>query len=94
MRLELHKIEQASEILKDFLAKNYVAELDDIDSGDEPLLFKGGSDSVLHKAEAKHDVKASFRKGKNVLQVRGEADKVHAALDDIKRFLNGVSSFD
>jgi len=82
------KIKQASELLKDFLAKNFIAELD-VASDEQPLLFMGGSDSILHQVENKHNVKASFRKSKNVLEARGEAGKVSAALDDIKCFLNG-----
>lgn len=81
-------IEQASKLLKDFLASNFISELE-IDSDDEPLLFLGGSDSILHKIEAKYDVKAAFRTDKNVFQVRGEADKSSAALEDVRRFLNG-----
>merc|ERR1712013_843151 len=49
----------------------------------------GGSDSILHQVEARYGVHASFRKGKNVLQVRGEADKVSATLGDVKCFLSG-----
>ncbi|KAL7549087.1 hypothetical protein ACHAWF_012360 [Thalassiosira exigua] len=82
------KIDQASKLLKDYLAKNHIEELD-VSSDDEPLLFAGGSDSILHKVEANHDVKATFRKGKSKLQVRGEANNVGAALKDAKQFLNG-----
>lgn len=82
------KIEQASELLKNFLSKNFVDELD-IAADDQPLLFMGGSDSILHQVEAKYGVHAAFRKGKNVLQVRGEAEKVSTSLRDVKCFLSG-----
>ena len=71
-----------------FLARNRIAELE-VSAEDEPLLFKGGAASVMLWAEADHDVKVSFRKGKHALQVRGDAEKVRAARDDLERFLHG-----
>jgi len=82
------QIAQASELLKAFIAVNHIAEVD-IEPEDEPILFSGGSNSILSKVESDHGVKANFRKGKNVVQVRGELEKINAATAEIERFLKG-----
>ncbi|KAL7520238.1 hypothetical protein ACHAWX_004971 [Stephanocyclus meneghinianus] len=81
-------IAKISEILKPFLAKNYIVEID-VHSDDAALLFMGGAKSVLQNVESKHNVKASLRKEKGTLLLRGERDSVHCAKKEIEYFLYG-----
>ena len=81
-------IAQASELLKEFMDKNYVLEMD-IHADDENLLFTGGEKSLLHTVEEKHDVKAVFRKDRGVLQIRGEMEKAEATKKEVEEFLYG-----
>ncbi|KAL3801560.1 hypothetical protein ACHAWO_001365 [Cyclotella atomus] len=81
-------IVKACEVLKEFMNKNYVLELD-IHAEDETLLFSGGEKSLLHTVKSRYDVKALFRKDRGVLQIRGEVDKVEAAKKEVEEFLYG-----
>jgi hypothetical protein len=75
-------IAKTSEILKPFLAKNYIVEID-VHSDDAALLYMGGAKSVLQ------NVKASLRKDRGTLLLRGEYDCVHSAKKEIEFFLYG-----
>jgi hypothetical protein len=81
-------IAKASEVLKEFMAKNYVLEME-IHAEDENLLFMGGEKSLLNTVESKYDVKASFRKESGVLLFRGEKEKTMMAEKEVKEFLYG-----
>jgi polyribonucleotide nucleotidyltransferase len=81
-------IAKACEVLKEFMNKNYVLELD-IHAEDEILLFSGVEKSLLHTVKSRYDVKALFRKDRGVLQIRGEVDKVEAAKKEVEEFLYG-----
>jgi hypothetical protein len=81
-------ITKACEVLREFLDKNYVLDVD-ILAEDETLLFSGGEKSLLHIVESKYDVKATFRKDRGALQIRGELDKVEAAKKEVEEFLYG-----
>ena len=53
------------------------------------MLKMGGKDSILSTVQKEHGVNTNLRREKNNLQIRGEADKVKAAIKDVQTFLNG-----
>lgn len=85
-------IDRASALLKEFMAKNHVLEME-IHADDENLLFTGGEKSLLHNVEGKYGVKAVFRKERGVLQIRGEAEKTQACKKEVEEFLYGGEGF-
>eukprot|EP00804_Cyclotella_cryptica_P030036 CCRYP_016943-RA/>CCRYP_016943-RA protein AED:0.40 eAED:0.42 QI:0/0/0/1/1/1/2/0/283 len=81
-------IAKTSGILKLFLAKNYIVEIN-VHLEDATLFFIGGAKSVLQNLELKHDVKASFGKDKGSLLLQGEYDSVQCTRKKMESFLYG-----
>mmetsp|Transcript_12522 Transcript_12522/g.28636 ORF Transcript_12522/g.28636 Transcript_12522/m.28636 type:complete len:1302 (-) Transcript_12522:61-3966(-) len=88
IRGTVEKIEESSEVIKEFLAKNHVDGMS-FDPEDEPVLRMGGKDSILSTVAKEYGVINNLRRERNTLQIRGEADKVKAAIKDVQTFLNG-----
>mmetsp|Transcript_37996 Transcript_37996/g.55519 ORF Transcript_37996/g.55519 Transcript_37996/m.55519 type:complete len:1279 (-) Transcript_37996:332-4168(-) len=92
LRGTVEKITEAAKVLEEFIADNFTSEFD-VSPDDEALLFHGGSDSLLNRIEADHDVKANFRKQRHVLAIRGREENVNTAVEAVSKFFNGGDGF-
>ncbi|KAL9187903.1 hypothetical protein ACHAXT_006281 [Thalassiosira profunda] len=83
------QIQEASELIKNFLEKNHIEERA-ISLDEEPPLLGGGSESnILQKVEKEHGVVASYTRSSYKLRIRGEAANVQGAMEAVNSFLNG-----
>jgi transcription antitermination factor NusA-like protein len=86
------KIEEAADMVKQFITENYTSEFE-VELDDEPILFHGGSDNIIAKLENGHDVLMKFIKSAHTVVIRGVKENVDAALEALKRFMIGGDGF-
>ena len=71
-----------------YIAEHYIQEID-ISAEDEPTLLVGGSESTITKLATELDVVLSINKARYVLTLKGEKEKVEAAVKRVNQFLYG-----
>jgi len=92
LRGTVEKIEEAAGVLNEFMADNYMEELE-INPEEESVLFRSGEDSILSRVGSDHSVTALYRKSTNKVVVRGRKDNVIAAMKIVDQFMHGGDGF-
>jgi len=87
LRGTTEKINEAAQILSEFIISNFTKEF--AVPQDDVLMLLGGRQNFLSKLGKAHDVKATLRRGRNLVAVRGKEENVNAAMTDLKNFIFG-----
>lgn len=92
LRGTVNKIEEAASVLNQFMADNYMEELE-INPEEESVLFRSGATSILSRVGSDHAVIATYRKSTSKVVVRGKKDSVKAAMKVVDQFMHGGDGF-
>lgn len=92
LRGTVEKIEEAAQVLNEFMAENYMEELE-INPEEESVLFRSGEHSILARVSSEHSVNATYRKSANKVIMRGKPENVKAAIKVVDQFMNGGDGF-
>jgi polyribonucleotide nucleotidyltransferase len=85
---EKEKVEEANELIQEFLAKNYTHEIL-LSADDKKAVLAGGKDSMIANLSKELGVKLNSERDGSIILAKGEPDKVKAAVDRVNRFLKG-----
>ena len=88
LRGEPEKISEAATIVLDFIKTNYIEEVL-VAAKDMQTLLRGGKSSKIMDLATEFEVRMNAERDKGVVIVRGEQDKVHAAVKALNQFLFG-----
>ena len=78
--------------MNEFIAENYIQEVE-IQPEDEPSLFAGGKESPIQQFQSEYGAELNVIRSRFVVLVKGQKEKVEAAVKRLNQFLHGGDGY-